>query len=224
MTTKIKNLIKFPRAFIGALVFVFAGAAHAQIPVTDGAHIGLSITNQVESISKWTQQFAQLQQQIQQYQQQYAAITGARGMGGLLNNQSMNAGLPADWKNVLASIKSTSAYATERAKYPTLTDRPKTNAMYDVMASQNATMSDLYAKSNQRLANIQALTAQIDAANDPAAKSDLANRLISEQNAIQANQNLVTILQSKQKQDMKEASREAQREYLCSEFKRTGGC
>jgi type IV secretion system protein VirB5 len=222
MTTKISNLKNFLTAVVGALVFVFTGAAHAQIPVTDGAHIGLSITNQVESISKWAQQFSQLQQQIQQYQQQYAAITGARGMGGLLDNSGMNAGLPADWKNVLASIKSTSAFATERAKYPTPANRPKTNAMYDTMASQNASMSDLYAKSNQRLGNIQALTAQIDSANDPAAKADLTNRLVSEQNAIQANQNLVTILQSKQKQDLKEASREAQREYLCSEFKRTG--
>lgn len=216
------RILKTARVAIGALVFVFAGAAHAQIPVTDGAHIGLSITNQVESISKWAQQFSQLQQQIQQYQQQYAAITGSRGMGGLLDNSSMNAGLPADWKQVLGSIKSTSAYATERAKYPTLTDRPKTNSMYDVIASQNATMSDLYAKSNQRLGNIQALTAQIDSANDPAAKADLTNRLVSEQNAIQANQNLVTILQSKQKQELDAASQLAAQEHSCKEFKRTG--
>lgn len=218
------NLVQPFQAFIGALAFVLVGSAQAQIPVTDAASISTSITNQVESIAKWSQQFGQMKQQIQQYQQQYAAITGARGMGALLDNTALNSALPADWKQVLSSIKSTSAYAAERSKYPTLTDRPKTNAMYDVVASQNATMSDLYSKSTQRLGNIQSLTAQIDSANDPAAKADLANRLISEQNAIQANQNLVTILQTKQRQDLKDASREAQREYLCSEFKRTGGC
>ena len=218
------NLVQPFQAFIGALAFVLVGSAQAQIPVTDAASISTSIANQVESIAKWSQQFGQMKQQIQQYQQQYAAITGARGMGALLDNTALNSALPADWKQVLSSIKSTSAYAAERSKYPTLTDRPKTNAMYDVVASQNATMSDLYSKSTQRLGNIQSLTAQIDSANDPAAKADLANRLISEQNAIQANQNLVTILQTKQRQDLKDASREAQREYLCSEFKRTGGC
>jgi type IV secretion system protein VirB5 len=224
MTVKISNLKKFLTAGIGALVFVFAGAAHAQIPVTDGAHIATSIVNQVESIAKWTTQFGQLQQQITQSKQQLDAITGARGMGTLLNNSAMNAALPADWQLVLANIKSTGAYTTERAKYPTLANRPKTNAMYDTMAAQNAVMSDLYTKSNNRLGLIQSLTAQIDSANDPAAKADLTNRLVSEQNAIQANQNLVTILQSKQRQDMKEAGRAAQKEYLCNEFKSVTPC
>ena len=224
MTIKISNLKKFITSGIGALILVFAGAAQAQIPVTDVASITTSVTNQVESITKWTAQFGQLQQQIQQYKQQYEALTGSRGMGALLDNTALKAALPADWQQVLTDIKKTSAYVTERAKYPTPANRPKTNAMYDTMASQNAVMSDLYTKSNNRLGLIQSLTAQIDSANDPAAKADLANRLISEQNAIQANQNLVTILQSKQKQDMKEAGRAAQKEYLCNEFKRTGGC
>ena len=189
----LKGIFKTTRAAIGALVFVFAGAAQAQIPVTDVASISTSVANQVESIAKWTQQFNQLQQQITQYQQQYAAITGPRGMAALLDNSALKAALPADWQQVLTDVKKTSAYLTERGKYPTFSNAPKANAMYDVVASQNAIMSDLYGKANSRLSLIQSLTAQIDSANDPAAKADLANRLISEQNAIQANQNLVTI-------------------------------
>lgn len=218
----LKGIFKTTRAAIGALVFVFAGAAQAQIPVTDVASISTSVANQVESIAKWAQQFNQLQQQIQQYQQQYAAITGPRGMAALLDNSALKAALPADWQQVLTDVKKTSAYLTERGKYPTFSNAPKANAMYDVVASQNAIMSDLYGKANSRLSLIQSLTAQIDSANDPAAKADLANRLISEQNAIQANQNLVTILQSKQKQELETAAQLAAKEHTCKEFKRSG--
>lgn len=214
------GILKTTKAAIGALVFVFAGAAQAQIPVTDIEHITTSVTNQVESISKWAMQFNQLQQQITQYQQQYSAITGSRGMGALLDNSALKAALPADWQQVLTDVKKTSAYITERGKYPTFSNAPKANAMYDVVASQNAIMSDLYGKANSRLSLIQSLTAQIDSANDPAAKADLANRLISEQNAIQANQNLVTILQSKQKQELETAAQQATQEHTCKEFKR----
>ncbi|HHW4683325.1 MAG TPA: type IV secretion system protein [Xylella sp.] len=216
------GILKATRVPISALVFVFTGAAQAQLQVTDTAQISTSIANHAESIAKWAQQFNQLQQQIQQSQQQYKAITGSRGMGALLDNSALKTSLPADWKQVLSDVRKTSAYATERSKYPTLETFPKTNAMYDVIASQDVIMSDLYSKATRRLSLIQSLTAQIDAANDPAAKADLANRLISEQNAIQANQNLVTILQAKQKQELEVASQAAAEEFSCKEFKRSG--
>lgn len=217
---ELMGFLKTARAAIGALVFVFAGTAQAQIPVTDKALISTSVFNQVEQIAKWAQQYNQMQQQIQQYQQQYASITGSRGMGALLDNTALKAALPADWQQVLTDVKKTSAYVTERGKYPTFGSLPKTNAMYDVIASQNAVMTDLYSKANNRLGLIQSLTGQIDSASDPAAKADLANRLISEQNAIQANQNLVTTLQSKQKQDLETAAQQATQEHTCKEFKR----
>lgn len=199
---------------------VFAGAAQAQIPVTDGAQIATHITNQIESIGKWAQQFQQLQQQIQQYQQQYQAITGSRGMGALLDNPAIKSALPKEWQNLLTTIKTTQGYITQRQKYPTITGMPKTNAMFDVIASQNAIMEDLYSKSNDRIKQIQDLMGQIDSASDPAAKMDLTNRLISEQNAVQANQNLVTILQSKQKQELEAAGQAAAKEASCKDFKR----
>ncbi|WP_265310999.1 type IV secretion system protein [Verminephrobacter aporrectodeae] len=215
---KILKTVKVP---VSALAFVFAGSVQAQIPVTDGVSISTSIKNQVETIVKWGEQFKLLQEQIDQYKKQYESITGSRGMGSLLDNTALNAPLSDDWQKALADVKKTSAYATERSKYPTLDGMPKTNAMYDIVASQNTVMSDLYSKASKRLGLIQSLTAQIDSANDPAAKVDLTNRLISEQNAIQANQHLVTILQVKQKQDMEVASQAAVKEFTCKEFNRT---
>lgn len=205
------------RAVLGVSAFVFSGAAQAAagIPTIDITHITTSVFNQVESIAKWGIQFKQLQQQID-------GVTGSRGMGGLMDNQAIKAALPADWKQILLSVKQTPAYAVERAKYPTYPGLPKTTAMYDVIAGQNVTMNDLYSKSNGRVSQVQSLMGQIDSANDPAAKADLTNRLISEQNAIQANQNLVAMLQTTQKQELEMASQQAAKEYSCKEFKRSG--
>jgi type IV secretion system protein VirB5 len=205
---------------LATTAIAFSIHAHAQIPVTDAVQIGTVISNEVEQMAKWAQQFQQLQQQIQQYEQQFKAITGARGMGNLLNNPAIKTALPQDWQNLLTQVKTTAAYATNRQKYPTLPNQPKANEMYDVIASQQAVMDDLYTKTNQRVQQIQDLMGQIDSADDPAAKMDLTNRLISEQNAVQANQNLVTILQSKQQQEIQAAAEAAQKEYACKEFKR----
>lgn len=203
------------------LLLSFAGTAHAQIPVTDGVQIGTHISNQVETIAKWAQQYAQLQQQIQQYRQHYQSITGSRGMGSMMDGAGAKSTLPTDWKSVLSNVKNSPTYSTERAKFPTLTGMPQTNAMYDVIASQNATMSELYSQANARIQQVQSLMGQIDSASDPAAKQDLTNRLVSEQNAIQANQNLVAILQTKQKQDLEAASQAAAKEFTCKEFKKS---
>ena len=47
----LKGILKTTRVALGALVVVFAGAAHAQIPVTDVAHISTSIANQVDRMA-----------------------------------------------------------------------------------------------------------------------------------------------------------------------------
>lgn len=219
---KLYRIMKVNKPGICALALVAVSFAQAQIPVTDQASIATAIANQVESIGKWAAQFEQLKQQIEQQQQQYRAVVGSRGMGSLHNNAAMRSTLPADWQQVLANVKQSPAYASERAKYPTLNVRPKTNGLYDVMASQDAVMDDLFTKASNRLVVVDSLTAQIDSASDPAAKSDLTNRLISEQNAIQANQNLVMILQTKQKQQLDAAAEAANKEYVCKEFKRSG--
>ena len=207
---------------VAAAIGMAACTAHAQIPVTDLASITNNVTAQVETIAQWAQQLQQMKAQIDQYKQQYQAITGARGMGDLLNDTEINSALPADWSSVLSSVKSTAAYATERKKYPTNDSLPKANAFYDVMASQNATMSDLFSKSNARMKQVQKLMGQIDSASDPAAKQDLANRLVSEQNVIQANQQVFAALQQKQKQELDAASAAATKEWRCKEFKSSG--
>lgn len=217
------TLIKAFRAFVVFAAASIIGHAHAQIPVTDVAQITTHVSNQVETIVKWGMQFQQLKQQIDQAKQQFESMNGARGMAQLLDNAGLKNVLPPEWQTILENVKKTSTYINERNQWPVLPNMPNTNAMYDTIASQNAVMTDLYKTSNERLKQVQQLMAQIDNAADPAAKQDLANRLVSEQNAIQANQNLVTVLQAKQKQELEAASSKAAKEFKCSEFK-TSGC
>ena len=218
------NVSLSSRRVIAGLVcsfYMLCSNSHAQIPVTDLSLISTSVANQVESIAKWAQQFEQMRQQIQQYQQQYAAITGSRGMGQFLDNSALKTNLPPDWAQVLASVKSGSTFIAERSKYPVTAGRPSKNGLFDVMAAQSALMSDLYSKANARLSLVQGLTSQIDLASDPAAKADLSNRLLNEQNAIQANQNFVSMLQANQKLELESAAKLASKESLCKEFKRS---
>lgn len=214
-----------------SLCFLFSfGTANAQIPVTDIIHISTSIFNEVEQIAQWVNQYTQMANQIQQFQtqidqyrQHYNAVTGSRGMGQVLtNSSSLTTSLPPDWKNTLASVKSTASYAAARANYPTFPNAPKANALYDVVASHDALTSDLYAKSQSQIADINSLMGRIDSANDPAAKQDLMNRLVSQQNTLQASQNLAALVERKQKQELEQASRAAAAEHACGEFKRSG--
>jgi type IV secretion system protein VirB5 len=202
------------------MLVTLASGALAQIPTTDLVSIANNLQAQIQTMAAWSQNYQQLQSQITQAKQQYEAFTGSRGMGALMNSTALSSGLPPEWGAVLGSVQKTAAFATERARYPSYPDRPKANAYYDVIASQNATMSDLFAKTQGRIAQTQNLMTQIDSATDPAAKADLTNRLISEQNAIQGSQQLFAVVQQKQKQDLESAQAEAAKEWQCREFKK----
>lgn len=207
--------------------FIIASAlicttAIAQIPVTDGAQIGIHVANQVETIAKWVAQLQQLKQQYDLGKSHYDSIRGSRGMGGLLNSTGVKIALPANWDSAMNSFKSSSSFSPMRSKYPTKQDYPKFNAVYDTIVVQQLAMDDFYQKTTQRVSQVDSLTAQIDSADDPAAKADLQNRLISEQNSIQASAQMVELIKQKNIQDLDTAARAARIEFRCKEFKRSG--
>lgn len=206
----------------GCALAIASFSVAAQIPVSDVVSITTQVQNQVQTMAQWAQQFQQMRAQIELTQTQMKSVTGSRGKGQLFDNPLVSPQLPADWVAVVESVKAGKAYETERSKYQVFPDRPKRNALNDTIAAQNVTMSDLYSRSNDRMGQVRNLMQEIDQAEDPAAKTDLTNRLINEHNAMQADQNLVTVLQSKQRQELEDARREAMEEYRCKEFKRSG--
>ncbi|MDI1298624.1 type IV secretion system protein [Methylotenera sp.] len=178
-------------------------------------------TFDIATFTQLMSEYETLKQQYSQLQKLESISSGSRGLGSIWNNPAVQSALPADWSNVLSYIKATPLYATERAKYPTSTNA-KLNAMYDTQAANNATMSEYFNKSNQRLTQLQKLMNQIDSASDPAAKMDLQNRIAVEQANIQTTSQLVDILKQKQAQDQEYTSHQAQKEWQCKEFKKAG--
>ena len=60
-------------------------------------------------------------------------------------------------------------------------------------------------------------------ANDPAAKADLQNRLITEQNSIEASTQMIELIKQKNVADLDKAREAANKEFLCKEFNNTEG-
>ena len=215
-----KSFIRKLLAAVG-LALALSTPAHAGIPVVDIAslvQIGLSYTAQLQQYATQIQQFETMKSQLTTSANQLQSMTGARGMGGLFNNPEVQSALPPDWQSAYASVRSGPSFGAERARLPVSND-PSINAIYDSVAASNATMTDFFSKSNARIQQIQSLQSQIDSASDPAAKQDLANRMLTEQNSIQATSQLLEILKRKQEQDITQAREAAHRSFVCNEFK-----
>ena len=197
---------------------LLCATANAQIPVTDASAITNSRTAQIETIAKWVLQFKQLKEQLELGQAQFEAMTGSRGMAELANNLDIQIELPEDWEEALQTFKNSSKFDPIRAKFPTNPNAPKTNELFDTMALQEVAMNDFYDKSKMRMQQIEVLRLKIDEANDPAAKADLQNRLITEQNSIQASTQMIELIKQKNVADLDKAEKAASKEFLCKEF------
>jgi len=196
-----------------ALGFALCGNVYASgIPVVDGAQIGTHISNQVETIAKWAEQYKQLESQIRQAQEMLDAIKGSRGMGAI----------PDAIKSQLENILNNPPGVEDMRKhYPVFDEEfPKANAVYDVIAKGDATVRALQDLATQRMNQVNSLMQRIDGASDPAAKQDLANRLASEQAAISTASNLMQMVLERQKVDIERAQIEADQERVKFEFSR----
>lgn len=176
--------------------------AWAQIPVTDAAQISQQATQHVESVAKYVEQIQQLKLQVEQARQQYAALTGGRALGTILNDPQLREYLPEDWRAVYDAVRS--------GGYQGLTGAARqiydAHRVYDACqglvaearqlceaqavkpAQDKAFAQEAYAKAQQRLAQIESLMRQIDRTEDPKAIAELQGRIAAEQAAVQNEQ------------------------------------
>lgn len=196
------------------LALCFASAKSSGIPVVDVA----AIANMIQQYTQMIQQYKVLQNQLTTTAKQLESVTGSRGMGALFSNPQIQSLMPADWANLYTSIEKSPLFKEARKKFPMSKD-PRINAIYDQTAATNATMQDFFKKTQMRITQIQQLQGQIDSASDPAAKADLQNRMVSEQNSIAASSQLMAAMQKLAEQDAAAARQAAHRNLLCSEFK-----
>ncbi|AWQ03656.1 P-type DNA transfer protein VirB5 [Bordetella bronchiseptica] len=201
---------KLSASCILAVGIAASSAAFAQIPVTDGASIAKSVENQIETMAKWKMQHDQMVSQIDQMKQQYAAVTGARGMGELFNNPQLRDYLPQDWQGVYDSVKSggyaglsgraESIYNDNKvydacAGLSSMEQRVNCEAQAVKGAQDKAFSLDAYDAAKNRLNQIDQLMRQINQTQDPKSIAELQGRIAAEQAMIQNEQTKLQMYQ-----------------------------
>jgi len=194
---------------VGVLLsLLFVSAANAQIPVTDGASIANRIQQQIETMAKWKLQYDQMVTQINQMKQQYTALTGARGLGDILNNPALREYLPEDWQGVYDAVKN-GGYAGLTGQAQSIYEE---NKIFDgcahlgisaartaceaqaVKPSQDkASALAAYDKTKERLQQIDQLMQRINTTQDPKSIAELQGRIAAEQAMIQNEQTKIEL-------------------------------
>lgn len=196
------KIFSMPMGVAVSLVLI-SSQALAQIPVTDGAAIKMSVQQQVETMAKWKLQYDQMVSQIDQMKQEYQSITGVRGLGDVLNNPALRDYLPDDWQGVYDSVKS-GGYAglsgragqvyNDNKIYDTCVNhtneqsRISCEAQAVKGAQDKAFALDAYDKAKERLGQIDALMQEINRTQDPKSIAELQGRISAEQALIQNEQ------------------------------------
>jgi type IV secretion system protein VirB5 len=176
-------------------------AARAQWAVIDVP----AIMQLIQEVQTMQQQVAIARNQLQSTQQALQAMTGGRGMAGLLGGTNRNY-LPVDWTQVTAALQGrTGGYAglyadvqsmmaanavlsPQRLAALSLADQRQIQAERQWSAMQQALAQEAVANASGRFASIQSLIAAISTAADQKAILDLQARISAELGMLQNEQ------------------------------------
>lgn len=181
-------------AFIVSMC-IFGSAANAQIPVTDGLHIGFQKAEFLVQIENWKKQVDQLKTQIN-------AITGARGLGFSNYSYNIREFLPPGYQAQYDAITQNGYYGmTAAAKL--LRDRTRVYDCANIaskvglqsykacdtesnkISQDKAFILDAVQKSRTRLSQIESLMGSINGTSEQKAILEIQGRIQVEQAALQ---------------------------------------
>lgn len=206
------------RTLIALSLISTSGLSHATgVPTVDG----LTASQVFMVYNETLNQIQVAKDQLGQLGRMEQLATGSRGMGVLLNSLDLGIKIPAEFQTLLSNIEGSSAYKIARDAYPHFENQPKMNEIFNQRAINVALIDQIIEQTSKRSKNIANLMQQIDLAIDPAAKTDLTNRLVSEQNAIAADSQMVSSVNEKMKQENARLQYQAKQESICKEFPRS---
>jgi type IV secretion system protein VirB5 len=181
------------------------GAVQASLPVIDVANL----TQAINQVNAWKQQYDQMAQQYTQLKQQYAAMTGTRNLGNIANNPALQAVIPPDVANLYASIQQIGSDGMtpqaqairDRTKIydcegRTGTDLVSCQALLSNTVQLQALSQNAMSVVNQRVAQIQMLQNQISATNDAKAIAELQARLQAENTQVSNDANRLMVMKT----------------------------
>lgn len=174
----------FSTAAFSFVVLLSSMPAKAGIPVIDAA----ALTQQIQQVVSWFQQFQQMQDQFNKLQQQFQQmqtmtnkLDGARSLGSILNDPSIRAALPPEMRDAAQLLLNPSALGTSQANINGIlasfgvTNTVDPNAgkqLADVLGKAQSILTS----TQQRQTQLQNLATRVDGAVDAKESMDLLNR------------------------------------------------
>lgn len=201
---------KFLKAVSLTAIIAIGGVSQSNaqgIPVIDASSIAqlvATVNNQATQIANQVQQITELQNQLQNMQQRLTAITGPKGISGLLNNpaQQLQRQAASSLRSITdgaisgstigggnaGRINSTISQFKSRFELTNLPDFdssaiPQDRAIASLAGSglaAIATGEDAYVRSNEGVTRVNNLIGQIDATPDLKSSVDLNTRVLAE--------------------------------------------
>lgn len=199
--------------------------AFAGIPVIDGVSNGMRIAEFAQTVVQWGKEIAEMQAQYQQLVQQYEqmqqthnSMNGARGWGSV--NMNDYGYVDGDWQSVLGNVDYSdyleaakiagiedAAFSSESEAAEAMQNMQNQNAFNRAMTEQG------FNKTQQRLSNLEALAAQVNAATEAKDIADLQARIQAEQVLLQNEQNKM-IMMAQLQQNQRDIAEQQDRERL----------
>ncbi|MDG2957046.1 type IV secretion system protein [Bisgaard Taxon 10/6] len=183
-----KHIIK--PTFIAMAIVLSANQSFAGgIPTVDGATLAAVMSGDLQQLAQLKQQLEAAQTQIQQYQtqiQQYRDFAndtkrrfeGNMNIADLLRGDSFLNSIP-DLTNDVISLTGESL-SQLRESYSLVSDNPEVQKQFDKLISYTDYSKKYLKKIESRIKNLDNLKALADAAQTPAQKQDVANKLAIE--------------------------------------------
>lgn len=211
-------------AVIVAALMLHLPAAHAQgIPVIDVANLANTLQQVIHSITQIQNQL----QQIVHLQQQLSSINGSRGLGTILNNPLLQDAIPADAAAILQAVQN-QGYEGLSGTGRQLRDAQMVYNCQDLSGAERTRcqvtlsqpyqtkglLQDAMGAATGRMAQIQALMAQINATIDQKAIQELQARIAAENAMLVHQTTQIQLLQGLADSDERIArARDRERQY-----------
>ena len=180
-----KKLFK-PTLIALSLAFTAPNIALAGgIPTVDTAGIATTISENLKTLEQLKSQLDAINQQIDQARQ-FANDTKNRfegnwNLGDLISNDDFLRTLPKEAKDILIGNSNSFNLDNLRRKYGLSSDNAQTQKSYDALMKYAERTKTVYDNTLKRIKNLDQIKKLANAADTPAKKADVANKLALEQ-------------------------------------------
>ena len=174
------TLIALSLAFTAPNITLASG-----IPTVDAAGIATTIAENLKTLEQLKSQLDAINQQIDQARQ-FANDTKNRfegnwNLGDLISNDDFLRSLPKEAKDVLIGNSNSFNLDNLRRKYGLSSDNAQTQKSYDALMKYAERTKTVYDNTLKRIKNLDQIKKLANAADTPAKKADVANKLALEQ-------------------------------------------